>query len=33
MFLEPLQYLLGAFSGSLVGFTLGLPSSWQSSAF
>jgi uncharacterized membrane protein YfcA len=24
MFLEPLQYLLGAFSGSLVGFTLGL---------
>ncbi len=24
MLLEPLQYLLGAFSGSLVGFTLGL---------
>ena len=24
MFLEPLQYLLGAFSGSLVGFSLGL---------
>lgn len=24
MFLDPLQYLLGAFSGSLVGFTLGL---------
>lgn len=24
MLLEPLQYLLGAFSGGLVGFTLGL---------